>query len=29
MLPYDDRTVSSVDKAMRVIVVTPVDGLLE
>jgi 16S rRNA processing protein RimM len=29
MLPYDDRTVASVDKAERVIVVTPAEGLLE
>ena len=29
MLPYDDRTVASVDKAERVIVVTPPEGLLE
>lgn len=29
MLPYDDRTVASVDKAARVIVVTPPDGLVE
>jgi 16S rRNA processing protein RimM len=29
MLPYDDRTVASVDKARRLIVVTPPDGLLE
>jgi 16S rRNA processing protein RimM len=29
MLPYDDRTVASVDKTERVIVVTPPDGLLE
>jgi 16S rRNA processing protein RimM len=29
MLPYDDRTVASVDKAARVIVVTPPEGLLE
>ena len=29
MLPYDDRTVASVDKTARVIVVTPAEGLLE
>lgn len=29
ILPYDDRTVASVDKVSRVIVVTPADGLLE
>jgi 16S rRNA processing protein RimM len=29
MLPYDERTVASVDKAERVIVVTPPEGLLE
>ncbi|HET9012676.1 MAG TPA: ribosome maturation factor RimM [Gemmatimonadaceae bacterium] len=29
MLPYDDRTIASVDKAARVIVVTPAEGLLE
>jgi 16S rRNA processing protein RimM len=29
MLPYDDRTVASVDKGERVIVVTPAEGLLE
>jgi 16S rRNA processing protein RimM len=29
MLQYDDRTVASVDKDARVIVVTPPDGLLE
>jgi len=29
MLPYDDRTVASVDQLTRVIVVTPADGLLE
>ena len=29
LLPYDDRTIASVDKAARVIVVTPADGLLE
>jgi 16S rRNA processing protein RimM len=29
MIPYDDRTVASVDKAARVIVVTPPEGLLE
>ena len=29
MLPYDDRTIASVDKAARTIVVTPPDGLLE
>jgi 16S rRNA processing protein RimM len=29
MLAYDERTVASVDKAERVIVVTPPDGLLE
>jgi 16S rRNA processing protein RimM len=29
MLNYDDRTIASVDKAARVIVVTPPDGLLE
>ncbi len=29
MLPYDDRTVASVDKAARVIVVTPPEGLIE
>jgi 16S rRNA processing protein RimM len=29
MLPYDERTVASVDRASRVIVVTPPDGLLE
>ena len=29
MLTYDDRTVSSVDKSARVIVVTPPEGLLE
>jgi 16S rRNA processing protein RimM len=26
---YDDNTIASVDKAQRVIVVTPPDGLLE
>jgi 16S rRNA processing protein RimM len=29
LLPYDDRTVASVDKEARVIVVTPAEGLLE
>ena len=29
MLLYDDRTIASVDKASRVIVVTPPDGLVE
>jgi 16S rRNA processing protein RimM len=29
MLQYDDRTIASVDKAARVIVVTPPDGLVE
>jgi 16S rRNA processing protein RimM len=29
MLPYDDRTIASVDKAARTIVVTPPEGLLE
>jgi 16S rRNA processing protein RimM len=29
MLLYDDRTIASVDKAARVIVVTPPDGLVE
>jgi hypothetical protein len=29
MLQYDDRTVASVDKEARVIVVTPPEGLLE
>jgi 16S rRNA processing protein RimM len=29
MLSYDDRTVASVDKAARVIVVTPPEGLIE
>jgi 16S rRNA processing protein RimM len=29
MLPYDDRTIASVDRAARVIVVTPAEGLLE
>lgn len=29
MLPYDERTVASVDKTARVIVVTPPEGLLE
>ncbi|HUQ45230.1 MAG TPA: ribosome maturation factor RimM [Gemmatimonadaceae bacterium] len=29
MLPYDERTVASVDKAARVIVVTPPEGLIE
>jgi 16S rRNA processing protein RimM len=29
LLPYDDRTIASVDKASRVIVVTPAEGLLE
>lgn len=29
MLPYDERTVASVDKAARVIVVTPPEGLVE
>jgi 16S rRNA processing protein RimM len=29
MLAYDDRTIASVDRASRVIVVTPPDGLLE
>jgi 16S rRNA processing protein RimM len=29
MLPYDDRTIASVDKAARVIVVTPPEGLIE
>jgi 16S rRNA processing protein RimM len=29
MLPYDERTVASVDKTERVIVVTPPEGLLE
>jgi 16S rRNA processing protein RimM len=29
MLPYDERTIASVDRGARVIVVTPPDGLLE
>ena len=29
LLPYDERTVASVDKEARVIVVTPAEGLLE
>ena len=29
MLPYDERIIASVDKAARVIVVTPPEGLLE
>jgi 16S rRNA processing protein RimM len=29
LLPYDDRTIASVDKAARVIVVTPAEGLVE
>jgi 16S rRNA processing protein RimM len=29
MLPYDERTIASVDRAARLIVVTPPDGLLE
>ena len=29
LLPYDDRTVASVDKAERVIVVSPAEGLVE
>lgn len=29
MIPYDDRTIASVDKEARVIVVTPPEGLLE
>jgi 16S rRNA processing protein RimM len=29
LLPYDDHTIVAVDKAERVIVVTPADGLLE
>jgi 16S rRNA processing protein RimM len=29
LLPYDDRTIAAVDKASRVIVVTPAEGLLE
>jgi 16S rRNA processing protein RimM len=29
MLPYDDRTIASVDKTARIIVVTPAEGLLE
>src|SRR4051812_2879614 len=29
MLPYDDRTIASVDRGTRTIVVTPPDGLLE
>ena len=29
MLPYDDRTIASVDRETRTIVVTPPDGLLE
>jgi 16S rRNA processing protein RimM len=29
LLPYDDRTIASVDKDARVIVVTPAEGLLE
>jgi ribosomal 30S subunit maturation factor RimM len=29
MLPYDERTIASVDRHTRVIVVTPPDGLLE
>jgi 16S rRNA processing protein RimM len=29
MLPYDERTIASVDRTARVIVVTPPDGLLE
>jgi 16S rRNA processing protein RimM len=29
MLPYDERTIASVDRDTRVIVVTPPDGLLE
>ena len=29
LLPYDDRTIASVDKSARVIVVTPAEGLVE
>ena len=29
MLPYDERIIASVDKAARVIVVTPPEGLIE
>jgi hypothetical protein len=29
MLAYDERTIASVDRATRTIVVTPPDGLLE
>ena len=29
MLAYDERTIASVDRASRVIVVTPPEGLLE
>jgi 16S rRNA processing protein RimM len=29
LLPYDDRTIASVDKSARVIVITPAEGLLE
>ncbi|MCY7377842.1 MAG: ribosome maturation factor RimM, partial [Gemmatimonadaceae bacterium] len=29
MLPYDERTIVSVDKTSRVIVVAPADGLIE
>jgi hypothetical protein len=29
MLPYDERTIASVDRVARLIVVTPPDGLLE
>jgi 16S rRNA processing protein RimM len=29
LLPYDERTIASVDKSARVIVVTPAEGLLE
>jgi 16S rRNA processing protein RimM len=29
MLPYDERTIASVDKATRTIVVTPAEGMLE
>jgi 16S rRNA processing protein RimM len=29
LLPYDERTIASVDKEARVIVVTPAEGLLE
>jgi ribosomal 30S subunit maturation factor RimM len=29
LLPWDERTIASVDREARVIVVTPPDGLLE